>query len=517
MNRDLIVSSSATGLEIALLEDKRLVEIHREQAGKGLAVGDIYLGKVKKIAPGHNAAFVDVGTPKDGFLHYTDLGPKVQSFCKYVSLAISGKQPDPLLKNTSLEPDIIKTGKMADVLNKQEVLLVQVLKEPIASKGPRLTCEVTLAGSYIVLAPFSETVSISRKIRKKEERERLSRVVESIKPEKFGIIVRTAANGRTVAELHADITAQLERWEQILGQVAQNRPPKRVLSEEGRTSQLLRDLLNNEVSHIYVDDKQMASQLKEQLRKQSNGQEKAVNYYSGQAPVFEHFKVTRQINASFGKNVKMASGAELVIETTEAMHVVDVNSGTKIGHRGQTQATNALTTNLEAVEEIARQIRLRDLGGLIVIDFIDMKDPEHRQMVQRRMKEALSNDRSQHEILPLSRFCLMQITRERTRQELDLSVSETCPSCKGTGKIKNTSLIIDEIENSLGYMLNELDYQNLRVIVHPFVEAYIKRGIISLQWKWFWKFKKWVPVTADSHYTFTQYRFYDGPEEELKQ
>jgi len=515
LNRDLILDVTSDGIEIALLEEDQLVELHQEKNDTQFGVGDIFVAKVKKTVAGLNAAFVDIGFGKDAFLHYSDLSPQMLSVKKYTEHAVNGKQNSPHLNHFELEPDIVKTGKISDVLNRRDILLVQVLKEPISTKGPRLSCEISLAGRFIVLTPFNNVVSVSRKIKSAEERTRLQRLAESIKPKNFGLIVRTAAENHKVAELHEDIETQFAKWQQIFNELKNATPPQKIMSEMGKASGILRDLLSPSFTRVVVNDKNVAQEVSNYISEIEPGAEKIVSYYSGKAPVFDYYKVTKQIKSAFGKTVNLASGAYIVIEHTEALHVIDVNSGHKMTTSGN-QETNALTVNLEAVSEIARQLRLRDLGGIIIIDFIDLKSAENRKMVMRRMEEAMQPDRAKHTILPLSQFGIMQITRERVRPEIQIATAEVCPTCRGTGRVKATILLIDEIENNLSYLLNELDYQQLKLSVHPFVDAYIKKGIISRQWKWFWTHKKWVSVTPNNNYSLTEYRFLNAQNEEIK-
>jgi len=515
LNKDLILDVTSSGIEIALMEDDQLVELHQEKHDNLFGVGDIFVARVKKTVAGLNAAFVDIGYEKDAFLHYSDLSPQMLSVKKYAELTISGKHNTHLLNNFEVEPEIVKTGKISDVLARRDVILVQVLKESISTKGPRLSCEITLAGRYMVLNPFNNNVSISRKIKSPEERTRLQRLAESIKPQNFGLIVRTAAENRKVAELHEDIDTLLAKWQQLFNELKSANPPQKVMSEVGKASGILRDLLNPTFTRVVVNDKAIAVEVSNFISEIEPGTEKIVSYYNGKTPVFDYYKVTKQIKSAFGKNVNLASGAYLVIEHTEALHVIDVNSGHKMSSSSN-QESNALSVNLEAVNEIARQLRLRDLGGIIVIDFIDVKSTESKKILHRRMEEAMQADRARHTILPLSQFGIMQITRERVRPEIQIATAEVCPTCRGTGRVKATILLIDEIENNLSYLLTELDYQQLKLSVHPFVDAYIKKGIISRQWKWFWKHKKWVSVHVNAQYSLTEYSFLDAHNEEIK-
>ncbi|HVF98145.1 MAG TPA: Rne/Rng family ribonuclease, partial [Flavisolibacter sp.] len=436
MNKELIIHSTPNGVEIALLEDKRLVELHSEKTDARFAVGDLYLGKVKKLIPGLNAAFVEVGFEKDAFLHYTDLSPYARSLLKFTQLAMADKTPGGVDFSTfQVEPEIIKTGKINEVLNGKPNILVQILKEPIAAKGPRLSCELSLPGRFVVLTPFNDIVAVSRKIHSSEERKRLQRIVESIKPKNFGVIVRTAAEGKNTAELHEDLSELTAMWQSIQNNLRGAVAPAKILSEQTKTASILRDLLNEDFNKIITNDKNIFTDSKAYIQKVAPEKAEIVQFHQNGSPVFDTFGVTKQIKSSFGKTVNLASGAYVIIEHTEALHVIDVNSGYK--SVGNNQEQNALETNLEAAEEIARQLRLRDIGGIIVVDFIDMKLPEHKKRLLEAMDGFMQSDRAKHAVLPISKFGLMQITRQRMKPEMNIITQEVCPTCNGTGKISS--------------------------------------------------------------------------------
>ncbi len=425
----MIINSTPTEVEIALSEDSRLVELHRQKTNSKFTVGDIFLGRIKKLMPGLNAAFVEIGHPKDAFLHYTDLGPKLPSLLKFTNMAINGETKSHSLERFDLSKEIIKTGKIDQVLNRRHPILVQVLKEPISTKGPRLSCEITLPGRFLVLTPFSNIVSVSKKITTAEERKRLQVLIESIKPKNFGIIVRTAAEGKKVAHLHEEIRDLEEKWRRIHQQLRQAKAPLKLLSELDKTSSLLRDVLTDDFSNIVVNDREMYASIRSYLSSNVPEKEKIVHLHRSKKPLFDAYGVTRQIKSSFGKTYTLPSGAYIVIEHTEAMHVVDVNSGPKMAKKNQEEAV--LQVNLESAREIARQLRLRDIGGLIIVDFIDMRSTDHKKLLVRKMREFMQPDRAQHTVLSLSRFGLMQITRQRVRPEVKIDTSETCPTCQG--------------------------------------------------------------------------------------
>lgn len=514
MEKELIINSTPTEVEIALLEDGKLVELHDQKTNTNFTVGDIFLGRIKRLMPGLNAAFVDIGHKKDAFLHYTDLGPKLRSLVKYTNGAVSGGLATHRLDNFKIEPEIVKTGKVDQVLKKKQQLLVQILKEPISTKGPRLSCEITLPGRYLVLTPFSDAVAVSKKIANAEERKRLHLLVESIRPKNFGVIVRTAAEGKKVADLHEELSMMLSKWEDIFKQMHRAKAPVKLLSELDKTSSILRDLLTDSFNRIVVNDKQLYQNIKNYLSSIAPDQVKIVHHHRSKRPVFDAFGVTKQIKSSFGKTATMPSGAYLVIEHTEAMHVIDVNSGHKMASNNQEQAV--LRVNMEAAEEIARQLRLRDIGGIIIIDFIDMRNGDHKRDLVKAMRRFMKKDRAQHTILSLSKFGLMQITRQRARPEVNINTSEMCPTCKGTGKINASILVIDEIERDLNFIIQSRPKSKIKLEVHPYIEAYLKRGLPNKQLRWFQEYFKWVRIQPNTDYHLTQYRFYDGNQDEIR-
>lgn len=515
MDRELIIKSGASGVEIALLEDRTLVEFHRESTDSDFNVGDIYLGNITKINPGLNAAFVDVGHQKDAFLHYTDLSPNIKSLVKFTNIIRSGDKGPVFLDGFKYEPEIVKTGKINTAISRKYPLLVQILKEPISTKGPRLTCEISIAGRYMVLTPFNNTVGVSKKIQSQEERNRLARLIESIKPRNFGVVIRTNAEKMGVAELHADMKSLTEKWELMVKTLAGKKAPAIILSEVDRTSGFLRDMLNESFSRIVTDDKDLAQDLKASVARIAKGKENIVAFHQGKAPLFDAFGVTKQIKSSFGKSVTMRSGAYLVIEHTEALHVVDVNSGYKVG-AGTDQDANALNVNLEAAHEISRQLRLRDIGGIIIVDFIDMKSPDHKKQLYNVMKDAMSLDRARHTVLPLSKFGLLQITRQRVRPEVSISTTEVCPACNGSGEIGPGILVIDNIERDLEKLMLTPIAGKLSLKVHPFIGAYLCKGILSQQVKWFRKYRKWIYIASDNNFQMVEYHFFDKNEEEIQ-
>lgn len=517
MNFELVVNSKPGGIWIALLREGKLIELHEEKGNSDFTVGDIYLGKVRKVVPNLNAAFVNVGYEKDAFLHYLDLGPQFKSLDKFTQDTLSGKQNVPDLLYFKPEQDINKEGKITDVLSGSREILVQVAKEPISAKGPRLSSEVTLAGRYIVLVPFSNKISVSQKIKESAERDRLRDIVKSILPKNFGVIIRTVAENRKIVEIDTDLKDLLARWKQMHTHLKTAKSPARVLGEINKASSLLRDLLNENFSKIHLNDKALLEEMKEYVSSISPDKVNILKLYDGKHDIFEHFGINKQIKVLFGKKVPLSSGGYLIIEHTEAMHVIDVNSGNRSA-AGDTQEKNAIAVNLEAAEEIARVLRLRDMGGIICIDFIDMHSKENNKLLHEKLKEFMKPDRAKHSIIPPSKFGVVEITRQRVRPVTDIETSETCPSCGGTGKIQASIMFADEIENHLNYLLLDRKEKKVSLLVHPYLESYFKRGgfMKSKQWKWYFKFKKWIPVHGVAEHQLLEYQFKNAANEPIE-
>ena len=514
MKKELIINSSHSHVEIALMEDGNLVEIHKQKDNNKFSVGDIFLGKVLKLMPGLNAAFIDIGHKKDAFLHYTDLGPKLKSLLKFTRGAMRGSAETFLLDNFEIEPEIIKTGKINQVLNKKQPILVQILKEPISTKGPRLSCELTLPGRYIVLTPFVDIIAVSKKISTAEERKRLRNLAESIKPKNFGMIIRTAAEGKGVADLHEELEGLINKWKTIYEQARNARPPVKLLSELDKSTSMLRDILDGSFSKIVVDDKELYLHIKEFMNNIAPEKSRIVQHYRSTKPIFDTFGVNRQIKSSFGKTSTMRSGAYLVIEHTEAMHVIDVNSGPKLIKGDQESA--AIKVNVEAAKEIARQLRLRDIGGLIIVDFIDMRNKDHKKMLYQELKEAMRSDRAQHTILPLSKFGLIQITRQRVKPEVNIKTEEKCPTCLGSGKVQPSILLQDQVERDLKFIIQSRPKAKLSLKAHPYFCAFLKKGFWNVQKTWYKEYLKWIRVKPDQDLGMLEYQFYDQNDDEIR-
>ena len=507
MSNELIISATQSGSRIALLKDKQLVEFHEEREGSKFVVGDVYLGSVKKVIQGLNAAFIDIGYEKDAFLHYLDLGPQFSSLQKFTKLVRAKKITGGKLDKFKAEKDIDKHGKITQQLSKGVLIPVQVVKEPISTKGPRLSSELSIAGRYLVLVPFSNIVSVSKKISSSEERKRLQRIIQSIKPEGFGVIIRTVAESKETAELDRDLRNLVRIWDEGMTRLTDANGRDKLIGEINKASSLLRDLLNESFDNIHIDDKKTFEEVKEFIHTIAPEKEKIVKLYTGRAKIFEHYGIEKQIKSAFGQTVSLRGGGYLIIEHTEALHVIDVNSGNK-STREESQETTALSVNMEAAKEIARQLRLRDMGGIIVVDFIDMKSQDSRRNVYNTMKDEMgNNDRAKHTVLPLSKFGLMQITRERVRPQMNITTKEVCPSCNGTGSITASILITDQIEHSIEHLFIKQNEKELVLALHPFLYAYYTKGIISKRVKMFFKYKRWVTIVRDSSLGITEFHF----------
>jgi len=505
MKLELIIRSNSSDIDFALLKDGKLIEFNNETNNNNFSVGDIFLAKTGKILTGLNASFVNVGYPKDGFLHYHDLGPQVNSLNKFIKKISTGNYKDYTLKNFRFEKEINKNGSIDQVLKTKQNVLVQIVKEPISTKGPRISSELSIAGRFLVLVPFSKRVSISQKIEDPKEKERLKRLAKSIKPIGFGVILRTVAQGKKVAELDRDLKNSLERWKEMCGQIANTKTPTKVLSELNRASSILRDVLNDSFTSIVTNDKKLFEEINDYLQEIFPKKQSILKLHKAKIPVFEKYGIERQIKAAFGKTVSMNKGAYLVIEHTEALHVIDVNSGNR-SNKANSQEENALEVNLIAATEIARQLRLRDMGGIIVVDFIDLHSSENRQKLYDHLKSEMSLDRTKHKILPPSKFGLIQITRQRVRSETNIKTKEPNPNING--EVEAPIVLIDKLDVELNRILNSRHKnKSITLNVHPFVASYLKKGLFSKQVKWLFKYKKWIKVLPRDAYQYLQYKY----------
>ena len=515
MRSELVVDVQPNDISIALLEDGRLMSLQKEARNIKYAVGDVYLGRVKKLMPGLNAAFVDIGSNKDAFLHYLDLGSQFSSFNAFVQGAIAENQKVPQISKVKCLPDIDKHGTISDTLTVGQHIVVQVSKEPISTKGPRLTTEITFTGRFIVLIPFSNKISISQKIKSTEEKMRLRQLIESIKPKNFGVIVRTSAENKRVAELNNEMNTLVKCWEETIEKLQKNTPPALLHEEDSRAVSIIRDIFSPSFENVFVNDAETYTQIFNYVSLIAPERKDTVKLYAKDEPIFDAYNITKQIKSSFGKTVSFKSGAYIIIEHTEALHVIDVNSGNR-NKNADNQEENALDVNIRAADEIARQLRLRDMGGIIVIDFIDMNSSEHRQKLFDHMREVMANDRARHNILPLSKFGLMQITRQRVRAVLDIETMETCPSCFGNGMVQPSLLFTDRLREKIDYVVNDLKIPEFTMYVHPYVDAYIKKGLLtSIYKKWRGEFGRKFKIVPNQALAYLEYRIYDKNRKEI--
>ncbi len=514
MRSELIVDVKPDNISTALTEDGRLVSLQKEPRDASYAVGNLYIAKVKKLMPGLNAAFVNVGFEKDAFLHYLDLGSQFKAYKQFIATALDDKRHVPQVSKMKSTPDIDKHGTITDVLEVGQQLIVQIAKEPISSKGPRLTTEISFTGRFLVLIPFNDKISVSQKIKSTEEKLRLRQLIESIKPRNFGIIIRTSAEGKRVAELNNELKALMKCWEDSIAKAQRSDAPSLIYEEESRAVSLIRDIFNPSFENIYVNNAEIFDQIQHYVTLIAADKKEIVKLYAEDTPIFDHFNITRQIKTSFGKTVSFKSGAYIIIESTEALHVIDVNSGNR-SKNSTNQESNALDVNLRAADEIARQLRLRDMGGIIVIDFIDMAQADHRQALYEHMKEVMANDRARHNILPLSKFGLMQITRQRVRPALDIATAEACPSCGGKGEVQPSLLFTDMLKDKIHYLIHSLKVVNFTMYVHPFVDAYLKKGLLSEYRRWRIEFGRKFRILPDQSLAYLEYKVFDHDKNEI--
>ena len=508
MKSELLVDVQPEEISIALTEDDRLMEVSREvRQEQTFAVGNIYYGRVKKVMPSLNAVFVDVGAEKEAFLHYLDLGSQFLTLEKFTQYATQNPRRRPHLEQTPVQPEVGKHGNIEQYCRVGQEILVQVIKEPINTKGPRLTAEISLAGRNIVLIPFGEKVMVSSKIRSEGERSRLKQLVQVIKPAHFGVIVRTQAEGKRAAELDAELKLLLRRWEETVARLQKAKPVSLVMEEIGRTIGVIRDIFTPEnFTAIYVNDEEMYREVREYVGMIAPESEKIVHQYKQAEPIFDHFGVTRQMKTGLGRTVGFKNGGYLIMERTEALFSIDVNSGSK--KLGVDQEDNAYKCNMLAAEEIVHQLRLRDIGGIIIVDFIDMDSAEHRQMLFEQMRKLMKRDRARHNVLQLSKFGLMQITRQRVRPAVEMDVREECPTCHGTGKIEPSLLFTDKLAQECQRYSDQFG-RGLTLRLHPFICAFVEKGLLWNSLKWQWLRKYGVKVISSEMLGMLEYRFFD--------
>ncbi len=466
---------------------------------------------------GLNAAFVDIGSGKEAFIHYHDLGEQFATMNNYVKQLLADRKHLP--EKIKRFPNLNKDGNIRDVLTVGQDILVQVVKEPISTKGPRLTAEISIASRNMVFLPFGDKISVSQKIKTQEERTRLRQLMQSIRPANCGLIMRTVAEGKRVAELDTELKLTVKRWNTSVQSIQKSKGICLISEEMSRAAAILRDLFNDDFECIHVDNKAVYDELNDFMQVIAPDRKNVVRHYTGELPIFESFDIAKQLKSLFGRTVSVKRGAYLIFDQAEAMHVIDVNSGTRT-RAGQSQEENALEVNMASATEIARQLRLRDLGGIVVIDFIDMMDGENRQKLFDHMTALMANDRAKHNILPLSKFCLMQITRQRVRPAMAIQTDEVSPPGDPVpGKARPAILLVEEIEEQLKNISERFKNQRiLSWVVHPYVAAYLKKGLFSLERRWRWQYHCRFRVQPLYELGFLEFRFIDkhGDEVDLK-
>ncbi|MDR0830954.1 MAG: Rne/Rng family ribonuclease [Prevotellaceae bacterium] len=512
MNKELVIDVRAEQVSIALLEDKKLVEFSRDNLTENFDVGNIYLGRVKRIMAGLNAAFIDIGCDKEAFIHYHDLGENFPSLNNYVQQILSDRKHQPKFQKL---PQLAKDGSIKDVLTVGQMILVQITKEPISTKGARISGEISIAGRFMVMLPFADNrTTASQKIESHEEKTRLRQLVHSIKPQNFSVIIRTVAEGKRVAELDNEMKMLNSRWEKTVESIRKSKDVTLLSQESSRTVAILRELFSPDFESIYINDEKTFEEIKNYIALISPDQKDIVKYYKDEIPIYDHFGITRQIKIFFGRIVPFKRGAYLILDQTEAMFVIDVNSGTRT-KASQNQEINALEVNLAAAEEIARQLRLRDIGGIVVVDFIDMENRDNLRMLYERMQLLMKDDRARHNILPLSKFCVMEMTRQRVRPAIAINTSETCPTCFGTGKAKPSIFFTNQLEEKIEQIVKVLKIKKFSICIHPFVAAFIEKGFFSQKRKWRRKYTRKLKVVPMQELGFLQYKFLDSNKEEI--
>ncbi|MBQ0079958.1 MAG: Rne/Rng family ribonuclease [Alistipes sp.] len=487
MSKEIFISVSDDEMQIAQTYERRLEEFAKEQLASQFSVGDVYIGSVHKIMPGLNAAFIDIGSSKDAFIHYADLGENFLSF-QHIVETHEPRHRGARVETMKLPEKIQKDGRISQYLVPGQKVMVQISKEAISTKGPRLTADISLPGRNIVLLPFCSKIMISQKIRSNAQKKRLRCIAEKALLKNFGVIIRTAAENASDEDVTQDILSMLDRWKQLCQSIRKIKDYGLLLREINRATAIIRDNLSEETSQIVVDDADLFDEIKGYIHLVDPKKEACVKLYKGSLPLFDNFDITRQIKSLFSKYVSLKRGAYLIIESTEAMNVIDVNSGNRTKAEDNQEQT-ATDVNLLAAQEVARQLRLRDMGGIIIIDFIDMRHATSRQLVYDEMRKLMSTDKAPHTILPLTKFGLMQITRQRLRPLTVMQTEDVCPTCGGTGKVEPIVLLEKRIENQLSLLTQERGYRSVILHVSPYVGAYLKRGIPSIRMRWQIKFR----------------------------
>ncbi|TVR14625.1 MAG: Rne/Rng family ribonuclease [Balneolaceae bacterium] len=505
MKNQIIIHSSGKQTRVALLENGELAQLFIESEENQRTVGDIYLARVHKVMSGIRAAFIDVGMEKDAFLHFSDagdhLGPYLQMLNGERSIPSSAKEELSRFNKLSNNEKQILAGKM---LKNNQNILVQVVKEPIGSKGPRVSTDITIAGRFLVLIPMGEYIAISKKITNNRERKRLKSTVGSMLPVGFGVIVRTVTQNQDKEAIEEDMRTILKKWERILNKLETSKAPSLLYKDLDITESLIRDLFAKQYDRVLIDDYQLYKSIKSYVSQIAPKMLPAVQLYKGKDHVFDHVNIGQDVNSIFSPRVRMPSGGYLIFEQTEAMYVVDVNSGPYAAK--EKQEDNSLKTNLEAAREIAKQLRLRDIGGIIVVDFIDLRDSKNRKKIYDELKKEFKKDQAKTNVIGMSDFGLIQITRQRIRPSVVNSVSKVCPMCGGSGSVVSQDTIVTDVESWISKFKFSTDYRAVDIYVNPYLRSFLSKGFFSQRWRWMLKYRMRITFVADQTISLNEFK-----------
>ncbi|MEX0647159.1 MAG: Rne/Rng family ribonuclease [Balneolaceae bacterium] len=505
MKNQIIIHSSGKQTRVALLENGELAQLFIESEENQRTVGDIYLARVHKVMSGIRAAFIDVGMEKDAFLHFSDAGDHLGTYIQMMngenSISSGAKKDLSKFKKLSNNEKQILAGKL---LRNNQRILVQIVKEPIGSKGPRVSTDITIAGRFLVLIPMGEYIALSKKINNGRERKRLKSIVGSMLPDGFGVIVRTVAQKQDKEAIEEDMRTVLKKWERILNKLESSKPPTLLYKDLDITESLIRDLFAKQYDRVLIDDYQLYKSVKSYVSQIAPKMLPSVQLYKGKDHIFDHTNIGNDVNSIFSPRVRMPSGGYLIFEQTEAMYVVDVNSGPYAAK--EKQEDNSLKTNLEAAREIAKQLRLRDIGGIIVVDFIDLRDDKNRKKIYDELKKEFKKDRAKTNIIGMSDFGLIQITRQRIRPSVVNSVSKICPMCGGNGSVVSQDTIITDIESWISKLKYSTEYRAVDIYVNPFLHSFITKGIFSQRWRWMLRYKVKISFIKDENTSLNEFK-----------
>ncbi|MCX6639494.1 MAG: Rne/Rng family ribonuclease [bacterium] len=455
VKKEIIINASPTETRIAMLEDGDLAELFVERPQHVRTLGNMYKGIVRKVVPGMQAAFVNIGGESDAFLHFSDVSDVGNT---------GGASPTPVVEMVITEPSGEKRTTRAPLRNGQEII-VQVIKEPIGSKGPRVTSQISMAGRYLVLIPGQSESGISRRITQIEERRRLRAVARTMRPKGFGLIIRTVSANHESEELKSDLGNLMELWGKLEKKIYEQKAPSLIYQDLSMAFSVVRDLCTPDIASLVVDSRSLYGEIEKYLKEVSPGILNSLSLYKGKTPIYDFYRIEQKIESIISRRVHLEGGGYIVIDHTEAMVVVDVNSGRFMGK--QDHEENSLKVNLRAAREVARQLRLRDIGGLIVVDFIDLEDDKNRRKVYEEMKRELTRDRAKTDILPLSEFGLMEMTRQRLRPALLYTFNEPCPTCQGLGMVPSMETIITRLERWINRFRHQTKEPRVMLTVHP--------------------------------------------------